>query len=51
MGGGLKAYVLEMGRQGQADSLVEIFDEDTVDSYASVAEQEAYARTWFESLR
>lgn len=50
MGGGIKAYVLEMGRQARLDSLVDIFDEDSLDSYSSVAEQEAYAREWFESL-
>lgn len=51
MGGGLKAYVLEMGRQGRADSLVDIFDEDVPESYSSVSDQEAYAHAWFESLR
>src|SRR5690242_19574386 len=51
MGGGIKAYVLEMGRQGRADSLVEIFDEDAPESYSTVADQEAYAHAWFESLR
>lgn len=51
MGGGVKAYALEMGRQGRADSLVEIFDADDPESYSSVAEQEAYAHAWFESLR
>lgn len=51
MGGGVKAYVLEMGRQGSADSLIEIFDADVPDSYSCVADQEAYADAWFESLR
>jgi hypothetical protein len=51
MGGGIKAYVLEMGRQGRSDLLVEIFDEDTPESYSTVADQEAYAHAWFESLR
>jgi len=51
MGGGVKAYVLEMGQQGRTDSLVEIFDDDDPESYSSVADQEAYAHAWFESLR
>jgi hypothetical protein len=51
MGGGIKAYVLEMGRQGRVDSLIEIFDEDSPESYSTVADQEAYAHAWFESLR
>jgi hypothetical protein len=51
MGGGVKAYVLEMGRQGRVDSMVEIFDEDTPESYSTVTDQEAYAHAWFKSLR
>lgn len=51
MGGGVKAYTLEMGQQGQLDSLVEIFDPDAPESYSSVADQEAFAQAWFESLR
>ncbi len=51
MGGGVKAYVLEMGRHGRLDSMVEIFEEDPPASYSTVADQEAYARAWFESLR
>jgi hypothetical protein len=51
MGGGMKAYVLEMGQQSRRDSLVEIFDADTPESYSSVADQEAYAHAWIESLR
>ena len=51
MGGGVKAYVLEMGQQGRADSLVDIFDEDDPDSYSPVSDQESYAHAWFQSLR
>lgn len=51
MGGGVTAYVLEMGQPGRMDSMVEIFDADTPESYSSVADQEAYAHAWFESLR
>jgi hypothetical protein len=51
MGGGVKAYVLEMGQQGRADSLVDIFDDDQPESYSSVADQESYASAWIESLR
>lgn len=51
MGGGIKAYVLEIGQQGTVDSLIDIFENDTPDSYATVADQEAFAREWLESLR
>ncbi len=51
MGGGVKAYVLEMGRQGRVDSLVDIFDDDDPESYSSVADQEVFATAWLESLQ
>lgn len=51
MGGGVKAYILEMGRQGRADELVEIFEEDSPELYATVADQESFAMTWFDSLK
>lgn len=51
MGGGIMAYILEMGQPGRMDSTVEIFDADAPESYSSVADQEAYAKAWFESLR
>lgn len=51
MGGGFKAYSLTMGQRARTDSLVEIFDADVPELYTSVAEQEAFARAWFESLR
>lgn len=51
MGGGVKAYVLKMGQQAQADSLIEIFDDDDPEWYSWVSDQEAYANAWFESLR
>ena len=51
MGGGIMAYVLEMGQPGRMDSTVEIFDAAAPESYSTVADQEAYAQAWFESLR
>lgn len=51
MGGGVKACVLQMGQQGRADSLVDIFDDDQPESYSSVTDQESYANAWIESLR
>lgn len=50
MGGGVMAYVLETGQPGRMDSMVNIFDEDSPEAYASVADQEAYAHAWFQSL-
>jgi hypothetical protein len=50
MGGGFKAYVLTLGEYGKMDSMVEILDSDEPISYCSVAEQEAFAKQWFESL-
>jgi hypothetical protein len=50
MGGGIKAYTLEMGRQATLDSLVNIFDADAPELYSSVADQEVYANAWFKSL-
>ncbi len=51
MGGGVTAYLLEMGQQGRTDSLVDIFERDTPEFYSSVADQAAFADAWFESIR
>lgn len=51
MGGGVRAYTVEMRRPARMDSLVDIFDEDTPEMYCSVADQEAFAEAWFQSLR
>ncbi|KQZ65627.1 hypothetical protein ASD67_00495 [Sphingopyxis sp. Root1497] len=48
MGGGLKAYKLEMGVQ--AKQLVGIFEEGPDVIPSSVAAQEEFAREWFDSL-
>jgi hypothetical protein len=50
MGGGFKAYVLTLGQQGRTETMVEILVPDEPDSYCSVAEQEAFASQWFDSL-
>ena len=49
MGGGLKAYVLSMGEAPARNSMVDILEPDDPGSYCSVAEQEAFAKDWFES--
>ena len=48
MGGGFKAYILLPGKQ--ATDLVYVFDPDTPEYYSTVADQEAYSRSWFASL-
>lgn len=50
MGGGIKAYTLELGQPGSMDALVEIFDPDSPENYSSVVDQEAFAASWFQSL-
>ncbi len=49
MGGGLKAYKIEIGLP--ATELVGIFEEGSDIIPASVATQEEYSRDWIESLR
>ncbi|MCP4098794.1 MAG: hypothetical protein GY880_25795 [Planctomycetaceae bacterium] len=48
MGGGEKAYQLNMGQQ--ATEIVCIFDADSNPDGSSVAEQEAYSQNWLKSL-
>jgi hypothetical protein len=48
MGGGVKAYVMQMGVS--ASQLVNIFDPDDDPDFATVADQEAFSRSWFASL-
>lgn len=48
MGGGFKAYVLTIGQP--ATELVDILDVDESPDGSTVAEQESFAKSWFESL-
>lgn len=48
MGGGFKAYVITMGQP--AIELVDILDTDQSPDGSTVAEQEAFAKSWFASL-
>jgi len=46
MGGGLKAYVLQIGRRATIDDLVDIFDSAPVEDVATVEEQRRFAEKW-----
>lgn len=48
MGGGLKAYICNMGHQSK--EIVNIFEADELMQYCSVEEQAEYHKNWFESL-
>jgi len=48
MGAGRKAYRMALGKQALKSDLVDIFAE--AKTPASIAEQDAYRRAWFESL-
>jgi hypothetical protein len=49
MGGGVKAYKLELGKPGK--DMVDIFDPtEDINAVRSVAEQKAYRQKWLESL-
>ena len=51
MGEGRKAYKLVLHEQAKMDSLVDIFDECTVDEYSTIAEQKAFNEEWFNSVK
>ena len=51
MAGGVKAYILQMGRPARANSMVEIFDKDSPELYATVADQESFAMEWYGSFK
>lgn len=51
MGGGIKAYKMELGRQALSQDLVNIFDSGADLIPATIAEQEQYKEDWFSSLR
>ena len=46
MGGGLKAYVLQVGRRASIDDLVDIFDSAPIEDIATVAEQRRFTEKW-----
>ncbi|HEV3462288.1 MAG TPA: hypothetical protein VG413_09610 [Candidatus Dormibacteraeota bacterium] len=46
MGGGLRAYVLEVGRRASIDDLVDIFDSAPIEDIATVEEQRLFAEKW-----
>jgi len=46
MGGGLKAYVLEVGRRASIDDLVDIFDSASIEDVATVEDQRLFAEKW-----
>jgi hypothetical protein len=51
MGGGAKAYILQVGRRAQRSDLVSIFDPAPVETVGTVDEQEAYAHRWMDQVR
>jgi hypothetical protein len=46
MGGGFRAHVLQMGRRGSIDDLVDIFDSAMLEEIATVEEQRLFAQKW-----
>ena len=50
MGGGIKAYKLQMGVHGKLADLVSIFDTGPDVSPATVSEQEQFYKEWLASL-
>src|SRR2546421_5691675 len=46
MGGGSKAYVLQIGRRASIDDLVDIFDSAPIEDIATVAEQRRFTEEW-----
>jgi hypothetical protein len=50
MGGGLKGYLVRLGRQALLTDLVRIFDAGPDMDLASVPEQQEVRRAWFRSL-
>ncbi len=51
MGGGLKAYKLEMGRPTRREDLVAIFDTGPDVEIATVADQKAFADAWYYHIK
>lgn len=46
MGGGMKVYVMHLGRRAQREDLVETLDGAPADQLATVDEQRAFAEAW-----
>ncbi len=46
MGGGWKAYVLQIGRRASVKDLVDIFDPAPIEDVATVEEQRRFAEKW-----
>lgn len=51
MSNGLKAYRLELGKQGTLDDLVDIFEPAMIDEIGTIEEQRTYFATWIKSLQ
>jgi len=51
MSNGLKAYRLELGKQGTLDDLVDIFEPAMIDEIGTIEEQRAYFAAWIKSLQ
>ncbi|MEM9701406.1 MAG: hypothetical protein AAF907_03030, partial [Planctomycetota bacterium] len=51
MGGGLKAYLMTMGKHARREDLVGIFEPDDAPDGSTVAEQKAFFEKWLDSLR
>jgi hypothetical protein len=49
MGGGFKAYALQMGRKASREDLVDIFDAAPIDTIATVEEQRRFNKEWLSS--
>jgi hypothetical protein len=49
MGGGFKAYALQMGRKASREDLVDIFDAAPIDTIATVKEQRRFNKEWLSS--
>jgi len=50
MGGGKKAYSIELGTPTSRDSFISVFDPDTPENYCTVENQNAFVKEWFKSL-
>ncbi len=51
MGGGRKAYVVQLGKPALREEIVDILDDATVEQIASIQEQQDYYQQWVESLK
>ncbi len=51
MGTGRKAYTLSYGEQAKLNSMVDIFDDCSLEEYATIEEQSEYFESWILSIR